>query len=259
MPPLDEIADWQDIHGIDHDELNAYGSVYIYTRLGMFEVPNVFFTERNLVDVMKFRESYIKKLHSLIKERIPSGANIKIRILKNQTNHIQAATYTEGQRTLNEKVAVIIAGGYDAIKKAEHDSLMPSDIIINITYRDAFYTFNYNIANPQLSTDMVDRYKWSQYNPIVKADVPSIIYNTVKELSGDASARVMDYTKAIIYRPSGTLGPSDTGGPGYKRTMSTVGFSPRPRGNSLNAVEGGKRSRTKRRKTLRKKRYSKKN
>ena len=91
--PLDEIADWQDIHGITPHLVDMYGQLIIETRVFSYGVPNIFFTERHFIDVMKLRETYIKRLHSLLTERLPPGSNIKIHltpsssILRNLSKH----------------------------------------------------------------------------------------------------------------------------------------------------------------------------
>ena len=249
--PLDEIADWQDIHGITPHLVDMYGQLIIETRVFSYGVPNIFFTERHFIDVMKLRETYIKRLHSLLTERLPPGSNIKIHLTPSSSNHITASTYAEGMQTLNDRVIARQAGGPNAIRKAEIDSINASIISILVTYigedegrPDPIpYAFRFNIANPVKPHYSVG---WGFMNPRVGADVPDIVYNTVKDLKDDASSKVINLSKALIYRPPGLLTPNNTGGPGYIRSLT-----------EFTRHRGGKRSRTMRRKTNRKKRHSK--
>lgn len=255
MNPLDEIADWEDIHRINRFMVNNYGELSIYTPFNTIRVPNIFFTERHLVDVMKLRESYIKRLHSLLTKRLPPGATIRIRLEASYSNNIHAQTQAEGMQILNDRVRDIQAGGPNAIRKAELDSINASQISINVRYigdyqgrpENISYEFSYNIGNPVKLPDLP---AWRFMNPRVGADVPDIVYNTVKELKDDASAKVLNVAKALLFRPPESLGPNNLGGPGYRRAKT-----------AFSRNKGGRRiRRTTRRKTLhKKKRYSKKN
>ena len=223
--PLDEISDWENIHGITPNLMNrVLKRTSLYTPFGTYNIQNELFSEEYFVKIMKFREVYLKKIHKLLTERLPPEAVIKVKIFK-KYERVSFGSYNLAKANFNKRVTNTKEKGEEALKKAAADYVNPNMLIIYIYIpKDGVnipYDLQFNIQNPMPIRGFLNR-----VNTRIGINVPSIVYNAVKELSDDASAKISTQLMEHIYRPPNG---NNRGGLGYTRVLGN--YNTRASGN----------------------------
>jgi hypothetical protein len=247
MPrPLDQIADWADIHGVTPDIMNYMLKLQISTRNASYTIPDELFSEQYYVDQMKFRKPYITKLHALLTRLLP-GSLITIRLTK-INNGIRASSEADGAA----QYAAMLAGLTPAQREAEGKNLVDSrKIIIDIQFPGSWprYTFmNVSILNPSREgpregpqwSDVYNGYR----NEKVGLPVNNIVFDAILKMRDDAVAKIAESVpimQEMYYRPPGTYGPGNVGGKGYLKTAEATTY------RQAVAPAGGSRKRRRRR------------
>lgn len=241
--PLDQIADWADIHGVTPDAISALSQIIISSPFYTYHIPDQLFREQFYIDQMKFRKPYITKLHALLTERLP-GSRIAIKLSK-INNGIRAHSAADGEA----QYAAMLAGLTPAQREAEGRKLTDvGKIEIMIKFPGAEYWFSkVSITNPSR-----EDYQWSEMpngykNKKVGLPVNDIVFNTILEIRNDAAAKVLPLILESYYRPPGTRGAENAGGIGYLKTAAATSYRPAVAG----APAGGSRKRRRRHQTHR--------
>jgi len=218
--PLDRIASWQNIHGVTPEHMdNYYKKLFLDTQFASYQIPSVLFSEDRYVKMMEFREKYIKRLHALLTERLPSEARVTIRIPAKPRSSIRASTYNAGKAKYDQMVADIQAKGPGALAAAAADLVPTKSLTIFIRLPKAepgsYSLFVEDIANP------VNQAPTNALNRLVGIDVSKIVFNTIEEMRDSASALLKsEVVLPYVYRPPGSMGPENAGGAAYLAAKS---------------------------------------
>jgi hypothetical protein len=209
--PLNNIRDWQNIHGITPRMMNqSYKKAIMASSIFTYEINDRLFSEEDYVSLMQFRKNYIIKLHALLEERLPPRPTINIRIPKKYINYY-VNSLNKSRRLLNEKVAAITNAS--SRKNATVKTVSFTDIEIIIKYGGSPYKFLFNIVNPE------NKEMWQMRNTrpeINGVNIQDTVFEAVKELSEEAASIIKEFSPRRYFRPPSN---GNNGGPGYQRTL----------------------------------------
>ena len=192
--PLDRIRSWENIHGLNEYLLDHYSKINEETCFGgRTSRNNPLFSKDRYVDLMIFRENYIKKLHAILKEKL-EGCNILIHILpKMNTIYSKSKTVENFIRNLNG------------------ESLYTNGIRIHVICR-GYHSFDIENVADNASIGKV-------LNRVTPDDIKQAVFDGLKEMKSDASKKILPILLEHHYRP-----PEDGagGGTGYSRIKTSV-------------------------------------
>jgi hypothetical protein len=194
--PLDRIRNWEHIHGLNDYLLNRYSKLYKENAFGgVQKIDNPLFSKEKYIESMIFREKYIKKLYTLLKEKLGECTihihvlpKYKISTTKSFENQLRNLN---GEAFYNNGINIFVECGgrhrWIPIKNVADDSI---EELLMLHYPE---------------------------------DIKRAVYDSVKQMKFDASNIILPKLLKHHYRPP----EGNEGGPGYSRTKASVtGFGP---------------------------------
>lgn len=204
--PLNNIANWQNVHGVTADRMNRiFKKASIHSPIHTYLLDDRLFSEQDYVTLMQFRKNYIMKLHSLLKERLPPRPTINIRIPKRYINYYVPHSINRSFRNYNQRVAALTNN--NSRKRASRETINFTNIEIYIIY-DIFtregvtrpYIFEFSILNPENREKM----QLGVPKEIDGVNIQNTVFQAVKELSDDSVSSISSlqrYRRNYLYRP----------------------------------------------------------